>query len=198
MVKSPLFPRWIMNDLPTALWDWLQIMKAYFNSWKRIKVLTYLYLGCQSVLRETATFKSRIYVLLWCDKNTANLWQCGMFCLWWCLSSQMSSFGSCLGSDSGIPLNKHACFFREKRESQSSQHNITAPRPTLISFINLQLPPLSVCAVSHDTFILTFQKNRPCQAVKLCNMSKNVILDFFYRDNSNGNFILIVHLTFSI
>lgn len=90
-------------------------------------------------------------------KNTASLLLHEMFCLWWCLSSQMSSFGSCLGSDCGIPLNKHALFFQTKAcfTEKSTRHYSTWT--ILISLINVQLRPHSVCLVRHYTFIRNIQ-----------------------------------------
>lgn len=109
-----------------------------------MKVLTYFYLNWQGVLTVSAEIKTRIYTPLWSDKENSNFWLCVMFCLWWCSSRRMSSFGSCLGSDSGIPLRKNTPVYSDKsRASQSSQHDITAPEPSLISSINLQLPPQS-------------------------------------------------------
>lgn len=74
--------------------------------------------------------KSTVYASLKTQKKNT-FWLHAMFCLWWCLDTitdiTMSSFGSCLGSDSGIPLKKHGCLFRQKQgiPVKSAWHHCT-------------------------------------------------------------------------
>ncbi len=133
----------------------------------RMKVLTHFYLNWQGVLTVSAEIKTRIYAPLWRGKENINFWLRVMFCLWWCLSRWMSSFGSCLGSDSGIPLKKHACLFRQKQgvPVKSTWHHCTRAqfhKPHKLAVASSVFRLCKTCLI-HEIFL---KKNKLCNAWK--------------------------------
>lgn len=107
----------------------------------RMKVLTHFYLNWQGVLTVKAKIKSRIYVFFWSDKKqqllavydvlSVMVFEQTNVLLWF-----LSGVRLWLLAEKNTPV-----YSNKSRASQSSQHDITAPEPSLISFINLQLPP---------------------------------------------------------
>lgn len=67
----------------------------------------------------------------------------------------------------------------ENRASQSSQHDITAPEPSLISFINLQLPPQSFFFARHATCMRRMIKKKKRFYETYCT-TRNVILFSYF------------------
>lgn len=126
---------------------------------ERMKVLTHFYLNWQDVWTVTAKIKSRIYEPPWNDKKKT--FGCG-----WCFVCDSVWANECLtlvpvrGQTVAFHWKSKPIYSDKSRVSQLSQHDITAPEPSFIRFINVQLRPYSFYFVWNAKLIRFYLKSR--------------------------------------